>query len=106
MKLIKKLKTVLDGLKFALTKDDSLTILILLQTIAICIDNKLIIYAFIALFVELLNTSIELLCDFIHPEYNKDIGDIKDVAATASFCALIIPFIIIIRKMIVRMNKK
>ena len=105
-KPIKKLTTALDGFKFALTKDDSLLVLILLQSIAVCIDDKLIVYAFIALFVELLNTSIELICDFIHPEYSEKIRDIKDVAAAASFFAQIIPLIIIIRKLLKKYAQK
>ena len=52
IKPTKKLTTALDGFKFALMKDDSLLVLILLQSIAVCIDDKLIIYAFIALFID------------------------------------------------------
>lgn len=38
---------------------------------------------------ESLNTAIEKLCDFIHPEYDKRIGFIKDVSAGAvSFAAI------------------
>lgn len=33
--------------------------------------------------IEGLNTAIEKLCDFIHPEFNKKIGEIKDVSAGA-----------------------
>lgn len=32
-----------------------------------------------------LNTAIEKLCDFVHPDYHKHIGFIKDVAAGAVF---------------------
>ena len=33
--------------------------------------------------IEGLNTAVEKLCDFIHPEFNKKIGEIKDVSAGA-----------------------
>ena len=36
---------------------------------------------------EALNTAIERIADFIHPEYHTKIGWIKDLAAGAVFCA-------------------
>ena len=48
--------------------------------------------------IESLNTAIEKIADFIHPEHNSKIGFIKDVAAgavfIASISAMIIGFII------------
>lgn len=44
--------------------------------------------------VEGMNTAIEYMADFIHPEYHKKIGLIKDVAAGAVFIAGIIAVII------------
>jgi len=35
--------------------------------------------------IEGANTAIEKLCDFIHPDYHKQIGFIKDIAAGAVF---------------------
>ena len=43
---------------------------------------------------ESLNTAIEKLSDFIHPDYHKKIGFIKDVSAGASTFAAIIAIII------------
>ncbi|WP_028374782.1 diacylglycerol kinase family protein [Leeuwenhoekiella sp. MAR_2009_132] len=44
----------------------------------------------LVLAVEGLNTAVEKIADFIHPEYHEKIGDIKDVAAGAvTFAALI-----------------
>lgn len=37
----------------------------------------------LVLTVEGLNTAIEKSCDFIHPDYHKEIGNIKDVSAGA-----------------------
>lgn len=43
----------------------------------------------LVLVAESLNTAIEKLCDFVHPEYDKRIGFIKDIAAGAvSFAAI------------------
>jgi diacylglycerol kinase (ATP) len=39
--------------------------------------------------VESLNTAVEKIADFIHPDYNTKIGFIKDIAAGAvTFCAI------------------
>jgi len=40
------------------------------------------------------NTAIEALCDFVHPEHHKKIGIIKDIAAGAVFIAAIFACII------------
>ena len=39
--------------------------------------------SFMVLSVEIINTAIEKICNFIHPEYDKRIGFIKDIAAGA-----------------------
>jgi len=44
--------------------------------------------------IEGLNTAVEEIADFIHPEYHKKIGFIKDVAAGAVFFAAIAAVII------------
>ncbi|MBU2930155.1 diacylglycerol kinase [Winogradskyella psychrotolerans] len=41
-----------------------------------------------------INTAVEAIADFIHPDYNKKIGLIKDVAAGAVFIASIAAVII------------
>jgi diacylglycerol kinase (ATP) len=43
---------------------------------------------------ESLNTGLEKLSDFIHPDYNKKIGFIKDISAGAATFAAIIAIII------------
>lgn len=43
---------------------------------------------------EATNTTMEYICDFIHPEYNEKIGRIKDIAAGIPFIAAIIAIII------------
>jgi diacylglycerol kinase (ATP) len=46
------------------------------------------------LVAESLNTAIEKLADFIHPEHHIKIGKIKDISAGAAFFAAIIAVII------------
>ncbi len=48
----------------------------------------------IVLVAESLNTGIEKLCDFIHPDYHTRIGFIKDISAGAAFFAAIFAVII------------
>lgn len=44
--------------------------------------------------IEGINTAIEYIADFVHPDHHKKIGLIKDVAAGAVFIASIIAIII------------
>lgn len=44
--------------------------------------------------IEGLNTAIEYIADFIHPEYHEKIGLIKDIAAGAVFIASTVAVII------------
>ena len=44
----------------------------------------LVLIGTILLAVETLNTAIEMVCDFVHPERDPRIGKIKDVAAGAT----------------------
>lgn len=48
----------------------------------------------LVLVAESLNTAIEKIADFIHPEYHKQIGHIKDISAGAAFFAAIFAVII------------
>ncbi|MRJ10395.1 diacylglycerol kinase family protein [Ornithobacterium rhinotracheale] len=43
---------------------------------------------------ESLNTAIEKLCDFVHPDFHQKIGFIKDVSAGASGFAVLISLVI------------
>jgi diacylglycerol kinase (ATP) len=58
----------------------------------------------LVLSIEGLNTAVEKIADFIHPDYSKRIGFIKDIAAGAVFfaamTAIVIGLIIYIPKFI------
>jgi diacylglycerol kinase (ATP) len=40
--------------------------------------------------VELLNTAVEKLADHVTPEWNRDIGIVKDIGSAAVFCVLLL----------------
>lgn len=44
--------------------------------------------------IEGLNTAVESIADFIHPEHDKKIGFIKDISAGAVFIAAVVAVII------------
>jgi diacylglycerol kinase (ATP) len=44
----------------------------------------------LVLAVELLNTGIEKLADHVTPEWNRDIGIVKDMGSAAVFCTLLL----------------
>lgn len=48
----------------------------------------------LVLSIEGMNTAVEAIADFIHPEYHKKIGLIKDVAAGAVFIAAVVAMIV------------
>lgn len=67
------------GFYFGITKEEWL-----IQTLTIGL----------VLGVEGLNTAVEKIADFIHPDYHKKIGFIKDIAAGAVFFAAMTAIII------------
>ena len=67
------------GFYFGITKTDWL-----FQTLAIGL----------VLSIEGLNTAVEKIADFIHPEYHERIGFIKDIAAGSVFFAALTAIII------------
>ena len=66
---------------------------------------SIIIVITLVIFAELTNTSIEKIMDFIQPDYDERVRDIKDLAAGAvlfvSFISLVVAVIIFIPKIII-----
>lgn len=59
------------------------------------IDTILILLvSFGVLSAEIFNTAIEKICDFIHPEFDKRIGFIKDISAAAVILMVILSVIV------------
>jgi diacylglycerol kinase (ATP) len=59
------------------------------------VDSILILLSCaVVLTLEIMNTALEIICDFIHPEYHPKIGVIKDVSAGAVLLAALFSVII------------
>lgn len=97
---LRSLKFALRGMWLLMTTEDSIKAQLFIAVIATIlgfyfnISNVEWMIQFLAiglvLVAEAANTAIEEVADFIHPEYHKKIGLIKDIAAGApSFAAFI-----------------
>lgn len=89
---LRKLATVLSGLRYAVLYDWSVTYKLLLSALVLTgafamrawVDFLLILVvtAFVV-FAEIINSAIEALCDFVEERHNEKIKVIKDIAAAA-----------------------
>ena len=89
---LRKLRTVLSGLRYAVIYDFSvayklvLSVLVLAAAFALraWVDLLLIlVVTALVLIAEILNSAIEALCDFVETRHNERIKVIKDIAAAA-----------------------
>jgi diacylglycerol kinase len=89
---MRKLRTVLSGLRFAALHDFSVAYKLVFSSLLVLaafwlrewVDVLLILFATaLVLITEIMNTAIEALCDFIETRHNEKIRVIKDVAAAA-----------------------
>ena len=96
---IKKIKVVLKGLKVAVIADFSVAYKLVLSIpilLVACmfyrwVDLNIILLATgMMLLAELFNSAIEVLCDFVEPQHNPQIGAIKDIAAAAAGIAIFV----------------
>ena len=111
---LRSLKFALRGMWLLITTEDSIKAQLFVALIATIlgfyfdISNIEWMIQFLAiglvLVAEAVNTAVEEVADFIHPEYHKKIGLIKDIAAGApsfaAFISLIIAGFIYIPKII------
>ncbi len=101
---IRSLKFALRGAWLLITTEHSImvqfTIAIIMTIVGFIMKLSAIEWMFqlmaigLVLVAESLNTGIEKLSDFIHPDYHKRIGFIKDISAGAATFAAIIAIII------------
>lgn len=96
---VKKIKVVLKGLKVAVITDFSVAYKLVLSIpilLVACmfyrwVDLNIILLATgMMLLAELFNSAIEVLCDFVEPQHNPQIGAIKDIAAAAAGIAIFV----------------
>jgi diacylglycerol kinase len=90
---IKKFKVILKGLYFAVITDFSVAYKLALSVPILVfagffyrwVDLAIVLLATgMMLLGELLNSAIEILCDFVEQHHNPQIGKIKDIAAAAA----------------------
>ena len=101
---IRSMKFALRGMWLLITTEDSIKAQLFFAIIATIfgfyfdISNTEWMIQFLViglvLVAEALNTAVEKVADFIHPDYHKKIGFIKDIAAGAPSFAAIISLII------------
>ena len=101
---IRAFKFAFKGFYLLISQEDSIiaqSIIAVLMTIAGFIfdlsANEWMFQIFaigLLLSIESLNTAIERLADFVHPEHHKKIGIIKDIGAGAAFFAAVTAIII------------
>ena len=102
---LRKIKVVLNGLRFAVLHDFSvlykviLSILVFIPVLLIdssIIDISMIIFATgLMIAAELFNTAIEAICDFMETDYNEKIGIIKDISAAATGVIIFVWFVVL-----------
>ena len=97
---IKSLKFALKGLWLLITTEHSImvqiSVAVVMTFVGFWLDISKTEWLFqilaigLVLVAESLNTAVEKLCDFIHPEHDSRIGFIKDISAGAvTFAALV-----------------
>jgi len=109
---LKSFKFALRGMLLLITTEDSIKAQLFFAAIAIILgfyfDISHIEWMFqfliigLVLVAEALNTAVEKIADFVHPDYHEKIGFIKDIAAGApsfaAFTSLIVAGFIYIPK--------
>ena len=89
---LRKLRTVLSGLRYAVLYDWSVTYKLVLSGVFLVgafslrawVDFLVILLATaFVVFAEIINSAIEALCDFVEDRHNEKIKVIKDIAAAA-----------------------
>lgn len=96
---IRKVLTVISGLRYAVITDFSVGYKLVLSTIVLIatfvlrekVDLLLILIATgLVLITEILNSAIEALCDFVEERHNEKIKIIKDIAAAAVGISIVV----------------
>ena len=96
---LRSMKFALKGMWLLMTTEDSIKAQLFFAVIAVFLgfyfdisNTEWMLQSLaigLVLVAEALNTAIEKVADFVHPDYHKKIGFIKDIAAGApSFAAL------------------
>ena len=102
---IRKIRTVISGLRYAVIYDVSVAYKIVLSTLMLMtalllqawVDMLMIlVVTAVVLVTEIMNSAIEALCDFVEPAHNEKIKVIKDVSAAAVGISIVAWFIVLV----------
>jgi diacylglycerol kinase (ATP) len=101
---LRKIKTVISGLRYAVLYDWSVTYKLILSVVVLMIAFAarswvdflliLVVTGFV-LVAEIFNSAIEALCDFVETRHNEKIKIIKDMAAAGVGIAIFVWFIVL-----------
>ena len=101
---LRKIKTVISGLRYAVLYDWSVTYKLILSVVVLAVAFGarawvdflliLVVTAFV-LVAEIFNSAIEALCDFVETRHNEKIKIIKDIAAAGVGIAIFAWFIVL-----------
>lgn len=101
---LRKFRTVLSGLSYAVKYDFSVTYKLVLSIIVLIVafafrgwvDFLMVLVATtLVLMAELFNSAIEAICDFVEDKHNEKIKVIKDIAAAAVGVSILLWVIVI-----------
>lgn len=101
---LRKFRTVLSGLNYAVKYDFSVTYKLVLSVVVLIVafafrgwvDFLMVLVATsLVLMAELFNSAIEALCDFVEERHNEKIKVIKDIAAAAVGVSILLWVIVI-----------
>lgn len=109
---IKSVKNAFRGLYYIIKKEHNFRIHLIVSVFVILLGvafqlafiewTILVLTIGFVIILEIINTSIEKICDFIEPNFNNQIGLIKDISAAvvliSSFISILIGLIIFIPK--------
>lgn len=95
IRTVSRFENAYNGFITSIQHDPGVLIVMISQSIIILYNPYMFPFCLIAISIELINTSIELICDKIcNNQYNVIIRDIKDITALATFITQLIPFIL------------
>ena len=101
---LRKIRIAWAGTRHAVLLDFSVTYKLVVAVVFLVIAGitesalhflVLLVVTALMLVAEVLNTTIEALCDYLCADYDERIRDIKDMAAAAAFIAVSIWYVVI-----------
>jgi diacylglycerol kinase len=101
---LRKIKTVISGLRYAVLYDWSVTYKLILSVVVLMLAFAarswvdflliLVVTGFV-LVAEIFNSAIEALCDFVETRHNEKIKIIKDIAAAGVGIAIFVWLVVL-----------